>query len=90
MPKCKCAGDPVYFPKRMPQIDRDIITKVIEVRNAEKSLLFCESEILQTRKQILNLEARKREIEKNISTLRDELLKLYDDKIWKGTVCCNR
>ena len=56
MPKVRLAGTPLCFPKGMSRIDRDIVQKIIDIKDCEKKLLEVKQEILNTRTALLNLQ----------------------------------
>lgn len=89
MPKVRSDGE-LYFPKRMSTLDKNIVQKVWEIRKSEKELKSIELEKISRQQELLNLQARQRELESSIRKNHDELLKLYDDKIWRDTVAFNR
>ena len=90
MPKVRLAGAPLCFPKGMSLTDRDIVQKIIDIRDCELKLIDTEKEILRTEKEKMNLQARKSVLETKIHQMQDELFKLYDDKILRDTVGFNR
>lgn len=97
MPKVRLAGAPFCFPKGMSLIDRDIVQKIIDIRDCEKNLLEVKKnllevnqEILNARTALLNLQARQENLEGTIRKEQNELFKLYDDKIFRDTVAFNR
>ena len=89
MPKVGTYGE-IHFPKGMSLIDRDIVQKIIDIRDCEKKLLEVKQEILNTRTLLLNLQARQKNLEDTIRKEQNELFKLYDDKIFRDTVAFNR
>lgn len=89
MPKVGTYGE-IHFPKGMSLIDRDIVQKIIDIRDCEKKLLEVKQEIRNARTELLNLQARQRTLEEDIRKAQNELFNLYDDKIFKCTVAFNR
>ena len=80
----------IHFPKGMSTLDKGIVQKIIDIRNHEKKLMEVNQEIIDSRKTLLNLQARQKILEERIRTEQDELFKLYDDKVFKCTVAFNR
>lgn len=50
MPKVRLSGTPLYFPKGMSLIDRDIIKKILDIRGYELQQLNVQEEILNAEK----------------------------------------
>ena len=90
MPKVRLAGAPLCFPKGMSLTDRDIVQKIIDIRDCELKLIDTEKEILRTEKEKMNLHTHKRTLDAIIREKQGELFKLYDDKILRDTVRFNR
>lgn len=86
----KVSDGKLCFPKRMSTLDKNIVQKVWDIRKSEKELKSIELEKISHQQELLNLQARQRELESSIRKNHDELLKLYDEKIWRDTVAFNR
>ena len=89
MPKVGTVGI-IHFPKGMSRLDQAIVKKIFDIRKTERKLLEIKQEIIDSRKLLLNLQARQKILEDRISENQDELFKMYDDKLCRDTVAFNR
>lgn len=89
MPKVRINGV-CCFPKGTSKFDRDIVQKIIDIKDCEQKLVEIKQEIRDTRTVLLNLQARQITLEDTIRKEQDELFDLYDDKVFRCTVAFNR
>ena len=69
----KVGNGKIFFPKGMSRLDRDIVQKIIDIKDCEKKLHEVKAEILNTRTLLLNLQARQENLEDTIRKEQDEL-----------------
>lgn len=90
MPKVKSAGDPIFFPKGLPKIDRQIVLKMIEFNALQSNLELIMRRLATNQDEYTELTAELKLVRHSLNKKQMELSELYRSKIHHCTVAYNR